>query len=413
MKDSVLYTEKVFDSYEKRFARARAEKILRDLSDDKTKEEIRREAREMLCYDKIPDPKIKIITHKDEVLGSLTVRSMQFSSWEHCYGEATLLIPKGEGPHPAILLCPGHGNGGRLYPCYQKMAFMLANAGAVVLVSDNLGQGSREQFGHSDATLPFHLGITLQGMIVKEANAWIEWLSELSFIDSKRIGACGNSGGGVLTMFLTATSPRLAAAAACGYPSEFSYVLQKEKKHCSCNLLTGCASLGDMWEICGAFAPKPLLIVSGQWDELFPPDVVRRTMRKVRSAYVSADAEQSFEYRVTPTKHSFEDIDLDIICAFFCKRFGREYAEDRVSECQRIGDVCHFGYPDDAISTNQLCEQLFDIQIDTDAKLEQLFVPKYQNAPVDVSMIDNRFFGRDTMRILSQMELALTNGERA
>ena len=167
-----------------------------------------------------------------------------------------------------------------------------------------------------------------------------------------------------------------------------------------------------MWEICGAFAPKPLLIVSGQWDELFPPDVVRRTMRKVRSAYMSADAEQSFEYGVTPTKHSFEDIDLDIICAFFCKRFGREYAEDRVSECQRIGDVCHFAYPDDAISTNQLCEQLFDIQIDTDAKLEQLFVPKYQNAPVDVSMIDNRFFGRDTMRILSQMELALTNGER-
>ena len=81
-------------------------------------------------------------------------------------------------------------------------------------------------------------------------------------------------------------------------------------------------------------------------------------------------------------------------------------------ENQCIGEVCHFSYPDDAISTNQLCEQLFDVKVEADAKLEQIFIPKYQNAPVDVSMIDNRFFGRDTMRILAQMELALTIVER-
>jgi hypothetical protein len=38
-------------------------------------------------------------------------------------------------------------------------------------------------------------------------------------------------GGGVLTLFLSATCSRLAAVASCGYPSEFSYIHQKEKKH--------------------------------------------------------------------------------------------------------------------------------------------------------------------------------------
>jgi dienelactone hydrolase len=116
-------------------------------------------------------------------------------------------------------------------------------------MSDNLGQGSRKEFGHLDAISPLVGGITLQGMIVRETNAWIEWLAEQPFIDSSRIGACGNSGGGTLTLFLTATNKRLSAVASCGYPSEFSYVHAKEKKHCACNLLRGSAHLADMPEI--------------------------------------------------------------------------------------------------------------------------------------------------------------------
>ena len=407
------YTAKVFDEYERRFAEARAKRTLRDPSDASDRTDILRDARKMLGFDVISAPKIKIIDSNEEIIEGFRVRHMLFCSWEHAYGEATLILPeKCQGRLPTVVICNGHSAAGRAGKYYQKLGFRFAACGMAVLLSDNLGQGSRTSFGHMDVIAPFFCGATLQGMIVAESCAWIEWLAEQPFVDPAAIGACGNSGGGVLTMFLTATSPRLAAAAACGYPSEFSYVLQKEKKHCCCNLLTGCAKLGDMWEICGAFAPKPLLIVSGQWDELFPPDVVRRTFRKIRSAYVSANAEQSFERRVTPTKHSLEDIDLDIICAFFCKSFGLEYVEDRVSENQCIGEVCHFSYPDDAISTNQLCEQLFDVKVEADAKLEQIFIPKYQNAPVDVSRIDNRFFGCNTMRILSQMELALTIVER-
>lgn len=403
------YTTQIFDEYERRFAEARAKKTLRDPANSSDRAEILREAREMLGFDKIPTPKIDIIASKEETLDGITVRHMQFRSWEHSYGEATLILPQNyRGKLPAVAICSGHSAKGRLGDYYQKLAFRLALCGMAVLLSDNLGQGSRSKFGHWEAVAPFACGVTLQGMIVAESCAWIEWLSEQPFVDASRIGACGNSGGGVLTLFLSATCSRLAAVASCGYPSEFSYVHQKEKKHCCCNMLVGCAHLADMWEIYGSFAPKPLLTISGVWDELFPIDIVRRTVRKVREAYVSAGAESCFEYRFTRTKHSFEDVDLDVICEFFCKRFGEKLVGDTVSEEQYIEEGCRFEYPDDVKNTKEICEQLFGISINDDAKLERLFVPKYQNAPVDPAMLDGSFFGSDTMRILAQMELALT-----
>ena len=97
-------------------------------------------------------------------------------------------------------------------------------------MSDNLGQGTRKEFGHTDAHTALCVGITLQGMIVSESNAWIEWLIKQPFTDCLKIGVCGNSGGGTLSLFLLATNPKIAAVASCGYPSEFSYVHQEGKK---------------------------------------------------------------------------------------------------------------------------------------------------------------------------------------
>lgn len=316
------YTAKVFDAYEKRFAEARMARPFRDPSCEKDRDEILREAREMLCFDSIPIPKIKILQQKDESCNEVTVRFLQFRSWEHCYGEANLLLPQGtKNKYPAIVICNGHSPDGRLGEAYQKLAFSLAKQGFAVLMSDNLGQGSRKEFGHWDADTPLCAGITLQGMIVAESNAWIEWLSQQPFVDDAKIGACGNSGGGTLTLFLAATCNRISGVASCGYPSEFSYVHEKEKKHCACNLLRGCAHRADMWEIYSTFAPKPLMLLSGKYDNLFPADLFCRTSRKVRSVYEKLKVGKNFESVLTATKHSWESEDVEALTDFFCRRF--------------------------------------------------------------------------------------------
>lgn len=403
------YTSKVFDEYEKRFAEARMARPLRDPSCEKDRREILREARDMLCLDRIPTPTIEILKQKEERHNGVTVRILQFRSWAHCYGEATLLLPDGEPKaRPAILICIGHSPDGRLGEAYQKMAFRLAMHGYVVLASDNLGQGSRKKFVHWDAEAPLCAGITLQGMIVAESNAWIEWLANQPFVDPGQIGACGNSGGGTLTLFLTATNKRLSAVASCGYPSTFSYVHQKEKKHCCCNLFKGCAHLADMWEIYSAFAPKPLMLNCGECDSLFPADIFRSVARKVRTVYAQTGNPDALTISHTNTLHPWASEDIDQIAEFFCRHFPCTTPDAPAESISILEPGCRFAYPEDAISTNQLAGQILGVEIDEGITLADVYPPTYCGEPVDRTRLANDIFAYDPMRILAQMEMALT-----
>ena len=289
------------------------------------------------------------------------------------------------------------------------MAFELAAHGMGVLLSDNLGQGSREQFGHWHAVAPLCGGINLQGLIVSEANAWIEWLREQDFVDSTKIGVCGNSGGGTLTLFLGATNPSLAAVASSGYPSEFSYVFQKEKRHCCCNLLKGSSHLAEMWEIYSTLAPKPLLLSSGVCDHFFPFDVVMRTIRKVHLVYGRMGAEDCFESRMTDTKHSWEEEDILLISDFFVRRFEMQGERSAFAESE-MAELCrYFDYPADAISTNRLASILVGWEIPEDLTLEEVFPPTVNGERVDATRLSGSLFPDDPMRILSQMEYSFAD----
>ncbi len=405
--DKFEYTLRVFDSYERRFAKARFDKRFRDAALADVRNDIKKEAQQMLCLDKIPMPNIKIIASKDEEHNGYCVRFMQFGSFKNTYGEANLIFPNtSEKKFPAIIICNGHSTDGRLDEAYQKMAFSFASQGFAVLMSDNLGQGSRKEFGHLDAISPLVGGITLQGMIVRETNAWIEWLAEQPFIDSSRIGACGNSGGGTLTLFLTATNKRLSAVASCGYPSEFSYVHAKEKKHCACNLLRGSAHLADMPEIYSAFAPKPLMLCNGRYDDLFPADLFRKTVRKVRAVYEKMGAGYNFESSITATKHSWEEEDVLVLTDFFCRHLGVPKADMTTPNLMDVG--CRFDYPDGAITTNELAEKILGQKIDKALALGDVYPPTFDGKPVEASLLAEELFADDPMRILAQMEFALT-----
>ena len=63
-------------------------------------------------------------------------------------------------------------------------------------------------------------------MIVMETVAIIRHMQKDPRFDPARLGACGNSGGGTLTLFLAAMAAReLSVIASSGYPSEINYVL--------------------------------------------------------------------------------------------------------------------------------------------------------------------------------------------
>ncbi|MBR6779595.1 MAG: acetylxylan esterase, partial [Clostridia bacterium] len=90
-------------------------------------------------------------------------------------------------------------------------------------------------------------------------------------VDKDRIYCMGNSGGGTATLYAAALEDRIKAAipscAVCTYSASIY-----AHRHCACNYIPQITQWFDMGDLCGLCAPKPLLIVSGREDSIFPID---------------------------------------------------------------------------------------------------------------------------------------------
>ncbi len=408
MNEKLLYTALILDEYEKRFAKLRCEKNLRSPWKEADRAEILQNAKEVLAFDKIPSPDIKPLDERSEFLNGIHIKHINYRSWEHCYGTFTLYCPNAEKTEkrPLVFICPGHSPHGRFGQGYQTLAFRLAALGAYVICNENIGQGSRRDMGHWKSIAPFYCGITLQGMIVKETLALIEYAKTLPFVDIKCIGAAGNSGGGTLTAFLSALEPSLAAVASCGYPSEFHYIFQKEREHCACNLLPGVVSKLEMWELYSLRAPKPLFLEQGLYDDLFPVEYFHRNARKLNTVYTAMGKSENFSHFIADSRHPWIDADIVPVSDWFAKQFS---LEGRVPECRALMSPTDSVYPSDAITTDALAEQLSGIRVPKDIRLEEIFVPTYQGVPIDESELVDDLGRGSLMRVLGQLEAVLSS----
>ena len=161
-----------------------------------------------------------------------------------------------------------------------------------------------------------------------------------------------------------------------------------------------------MWEIYSTFAPKPLMLSSGKYDDLFPVDLFRKTVRKVRAVYEKMGAGDSFNSAITYTKHSWEAEDITVISDFFCHTFGVFSKE--VNEIGLLDVGCRFVYPDDAISTNMTAERILGEKIDNRLTLPSVYPPILDGKCVEKTFLAEELFLDDPMLILSQMEFAHT-----
>ncbi len=108
-------------------------------------------------------------------------------------------------------------------------------------------------------------------------------------LDKDKIYCMGNSGGGTATFYVTALEKRIKAAIpSCAFAT-FSGSIGS-MFHCVCNFVPGISKYFDMAEIAALAAPRPLIIVSGKEDKIFPLDTAEHEFHRLKEIYYKNSA---------------------------------------------------------------------------------------------------------------------------
>ena len=239
------------------------------------------------------------------------VEKLIFESQPGCFVTANVYVPtKGAGPFPAILGAQGHSIEGKAYPTYQTAFITLALHGHIVLAFDPPGQG--ERFEQRDAAgkmqLLGHFSPGLQCMLtggnIVRYFMWdgiraVDYLLTRPDVDPKRIGACGNSGGGTQSAFLAVLEPRIAVAAPSCYWTSWPALWAKAGPQDPEQVLHQTIKRGiDYSDVLIAFAPKPIIMLTATKDS-FPiagAHAAHAEGKPIYSLLGAADQLEFFEY---------------------------------------------------------------------------------------------------------------------
>ena len=272
----------------------------------KSREEFRQSLRYMLGLDQI---KCETITSA-KITGTVTrpayrIEKLVFESLPGLYVTANLYLPnKCSSPLPCVVYLNGHWPSldGAKVGFQDRYLWYPAN-GLALLVIDPMGFGEVPGVHPGTNRLGMwhwiSLGYTPAGVEVWNAMRAIDWLATRPEIDSSRIGVTGISGGGVMTQYLAALDDRVAViAVSCSTYTIGNQVAQGLiPQQCDCTFYPNVYRT-DFSEVLALIAPRPLLILGGCKDPIFPPAGFREAFRQTKRVYDLYDENLGVESRI-------------------------------------------------------------------------------------------------------------------
>lgn len=257
-------------------------------------------------------PQARVLEEVDK--GDYIRRKIILRTSPHSLMPVYLLLPANRpSPYPVVLAFHGHGYGvkdivglwedgkERNTPdgYHKDFAVALCRSGFAVAAPEISCFGERQtDFSHLNAVpgqpvpstcahtamLAIHLGLTALGLRVHDALRLVDYLQTRKEFDIRRLGAMGISGGGMHTLFSTCLDPRIRACVISGYYSTFRDSILSVF-HCPCNFVPGMGEFGEMHDLAGLIAPRPMLVEAGTYDPIFPIGAVRAGVAKARQVY--------------------------------------------------------------------------------------------------------------------------------
>ncbi|NUT52724.1 MAG: prolyl oligopeptidase family serine peptidase [Saccharothrix sp.] len=278
---------------------------------------------DLLCQDPDHTPFAPEVVDEQPAAGYRR-RQVLVDLTRHSRVRATMLVPDGPGPFPAVLLLHDHGSRfdiGKeklVEPWYDDTRLVsarawadkyfdgvfvgdeLARRGYVVLAVDALGWGDRAGLTYEAqqalASNLFNLGSSLAGLVAHEDVRAAALLASSPEVDRRRVAALGFSMGAFRAWQVAALSEHVRAAVAAGWMTTLKGMMVEGN-----NTLRGQSAFFmihpglyrhlDIPDVAAIAAPKPVLFSAGDADPLFPADAVAAAYRKLRAVWASQGAD--------------------------------------------------------------------------------------------------------------------------
>jgi hypothetical protein len=256
--------------------------------------------------------------------GTFTETRFRFQSEEGFSVPAHLWVPKGASePVPLAICLQGHTTGMHISLGRFKHPGGAASIGddddfAVRIIKEGYAALAIEQrcFGEQGGTengpdctvsslAALLIGRTTIGERVWDVQRALDAV-EKNFpeIDQNKIICMGNSGGGTTTFFASCVDSRIRYSMPSGYFCSFDDSIGA-MHHCACNFIPNIRLFFDMGDLAGLVAPRPIVIVSGSEDPIFPQPGVQKAYKEARRMYAGAGAPDKLVLAIGEGGHRF------------------------------------------------------------------------------------------------------------
>lgn len=260
-------------------------------------------------------------------------REVAFNLTRHSRVRATMLIPDGKGPFPAVLLLHDHGarfDIGKeklIQPWYDETRLASAQAwadrffggrfigdelvkrGYAVLAVDALGWGDRSGLNYEGqqalASNLFNLGSSLAGLTAREDVRAAAFLAGLREVDRRRVSALGFSMGAYRAWQVAALSDHVSASVSVCWMTTLKDMMVPGNntlrgQSAYFMLHPGLYNYLDIPDVASIAAPKPALFFNGETDTLFSVAGVEGAYAKMRAVWSSQHAADRLHTKLWP-----------------------------------------------------------------------------------------------------------------
>ena len=251
---------------------------------------------------------------------------------------AYLLLPKGAGPFPGVLLHHQHNSErhlGKSEVCgligdpLQAFGPVFAKNGITVLAPDSIcfedrranRKGTEIGEGDSDTLQHFNemcyrllRGDTLMRKVLHDAALGLSILENHPRVDSTRLGTLGHSYGGNTVLFHAALDTRLRFACSSGAACTYQHKMANGTGIEMAEVIPGFVQHYDIQDLVKCVAPRAILLVSSSEDK-FSMDT-EQIVKEASSAFESLAARDKLEHYREQGGHALTQTRFDRIVSW-------------------------------------------------------------------------------------------------